>query len=177
MYFLWSEAHLAGKNGCVTQNVFLHYSRLLLACMIKQPHQRKYRGLVKSFFLWGCNFMVQSSDIENHPNFYPWSEKINPSDRITCGHTKWCVTKESGKCKESEDIFSFFSHIFYFVLLSPFILPPPPLLISGAGNRSHGNSDVTELSNSQLKAVQFTSSAARCKWPSSEHDRRRQTSC
>lgn len=40
------------------------------------------------------------------------------------------------------------------------------LLISGAGNRSHGSSDVTQLSNSQLKAVQFTSSAARCKWPS-----------
>lgn len=44
------------KKRRVTQNVFLHYSWLLLACMIKQPHQRKYSGRVKSFLLLGCIF-------------------------------------------------------------------------------------------------------------------------
>lgn len=113
MYFLWSEAHLAGKNGCVTQNVFLHYSWLLLACMIKQPHQRKYRGLLKSFFLLGCNFMVQGSNIGYHPNFNPQSEKINPWDHITCGYTK-CAFE---KCKEIEDSFLHLS-LFFFVHLT-----------------------------------------------------------
>lgn len=154
------------QNGCVTQNVFLHYSWLLLACMIKRRHQRKYRGLLKPPPPVSCYFMVQSCYSGTNPNFNLWSWRINPQRHITGGDVKQSVTKSFEKWK-----------------LTTGSTPPPPLLyasllfISEAGNRSHRISDVTELSNRQLKMVQFTSSTTWCKWPSPWHAHRRQTSC
>lgn len=86
--------------------------------------------------------------------------------RITCGYKVMC-DRNRGK-KTSYSISLFLPYIFYFgPITQPFLCL---LLITGAGNRSHRNGDVTELSNSQLKAVQFILAQLWCKWPSLEHN-------
>lgn len=160
------------QNGCVTRNVFLHYSWLLLACMIKRPHQRKYRGLLKSFFLLVAFSWSRAVALELILIFIYEARKLTLPITSLGGYKKGSCDKiEEWRVAQSEDI-SFF---LYFVLpFSSFLSSP---LISGAGNRSHRSSDVTQLSNSQLKSVQFTSSTTWCKWPSLWHAHRRQTPC
>lgn len=140
------------QNGCVTQNVFLHYSWLLLTCMIKWPHQRKYRGLLKSSFLLLASLWSRAVTLELMLILTYKVRKltITIQSLVVIWSDLWQNSRKSGRKVKTSVSFLFFKNTSSF-------LP---------GNGSHGNSDVTELSNSQLKMVQFISSTSRCKRPS-----------
>ncbi len=171
------------KNGCVTQNVFLHYSWLPLACMIKRPHQREYRGPLKSFFLLVAILWSRAVTLDIIIILSDEVRKLTPAitSLVVLRSDLWQNSLESGK-KESEDVSFIFFFSFFFLHL-PLLCAPLlfiPLLALDQWSRKIDpteTGDVTELSNSQLKMVQFTSSATWCKWPSLQHARRRQTSC
>lgn len=92
---------------------------------------KEIEGLLKSSFLLVA---ILRSTAVTLDNFNSWSWEINPSSH------HWMYAKWRRQ----------FTSSFAPLLFIPF----SSLLISGAGNRS---GDVTELSNSQLKRLQFTS--------------------
>lgn len=169
MCFLWSEAHLGGKTD-VSPRMYFY---ITVGCCSLAWSSNDIKGNTEGYWnppsplvaiLWSRAVTLELILIL----IYEVGElTLSATSLVVMWSNLWQNRSKSGNWQRVQP-----PHPLYFMLVSSLFL-----LISEAGNRSHRISDVTELSNRQLKMVQFTSSTTWCKWPSPWHAHRRQTSC